>query len=388
MAPDLIAEQSRKIIALTNQLRKSLNREVLKEDSRLNQAAYNKVQDMFLNQYFAHTSPSKKNLDSFLRQAGYNFAISGENLAVGFSDANEVVEAWKNSPTHYSNLVDSDFSEIGVSMAEGLFKEVDTVFTAQYFALPGEEEKVVETVIKNNELVKTPAKIDSGTKAVLSSKEDLQDVLAVDTPSAVTIAPITPEDIAVEPIEPASVETLMPEIPVVADDAVITTEPVITASVIIDQPEKQQESLVKVTADLASETVTASAQVMNSNIELVKTADNSWEGQQIIYEKEVMVPASITTVNASGTTQVAEIDTSNIKPKKTSLAQKYFLLRNNPNNSMEKILDISSIYFKAILVFAIISLLLNIFIQIKKQHPKLILSAIGAIILIIILIIL
>jgi len=386
MAPDLIAEQSRNIIALTNQLRKSLDLKDLKENNRLNQAAYNKVQDMFINQYFAHTSPSKKNLESFLKQAGYNFSISGENLAVGFSDANEVVEAWKNSPTHYSNLVDTDFSEIGVSMAEGLFKDTDTVFTAQYFALPNESITPVEKVVKVNAPVKTPAKIESSTKAVLSVKEDAKDTV-LDKASSTTEL-ISSSTIVLDTLVSSSTNELASSTSVIESaDVATSASPVIAAAVIIDQPEKQTETLVKVTANLAPETMAASAQVMNSNIELAKTIDNSWEGQQVIHEKAVMVPPTITTVDSADTSQVTELDSSDIQPKKTSLGEKYLLLRNNPNNSIEKILDISSIYFTAILIFAIISLLLNVFIQIKKQHPKLILSGLAIIVLLIMLLI-
>lgn len=348
MSPDLILEQGRKIITLTNQLRNSLNLKNLKENNHLNQAAYNKVQDMFLNQYFAHTSPDKKNLEFFLGQAGYNFAISGENLAMGFSDANELVEAWKSSPTHYSNLIDTDFSEIGASMAEGLFKEVDTVFTAQYFALPNEEIVPTKEVVKIDTPVKTSVKTDLNTKVVLSTKKDIEE---------------SSENIAT------------------------STNSIINTSVIIDQPAKQKEILVKVMADLAPETMVANAQVMDTNIELFKTASSSWEGQQIVYDKKIIVPASITTIDNNGVSQVAEIDTININPRSTSFAQKYFLLRNNPNNNIEKIIGISSVYFRVILIFAVISFLLNIFIQIKRQRPKLILSGLGIIMLLIILII-
>lgn len=69
-----------KIIALTNDLRKDLALDELYENNSLNQAAYNKVQDMFIGQYFALVSPSNLNLDSFLKRVGYNYSVSGENL--------------------------------------------------------------------------------------------------------------------------------------------------------------------------------------------------------------------------------------------------------------------------------------------------------------------
>lgn len=61
MTPDTVALQARKIIALTNDLRRDLALDELYENNSLNQAAYNKVQDMFIGQYFAHVSPSNLN---------------------------------------------------------------------------------------------------------------------------------------------------------------------------------------------------------------------------------------------------------------------------------------------------------------------------------------
>lgn len=110
MTPDTIAIQSRQIIALTNDLRTDLSLPVLTENNKLNQAAYAKVQDMFIGQYFAHVSPSNLNLDSFLKRVGYSYSVAGENLAMGFDNPTEVMAAWKKSPTHYANLIDPNYS--------------------------------------------------------------------------------------------------------------------------------------------------------------------------------------------------------------------------------------------------------------------------------------
>ena len=92
MTPDTVALQARKIIALTNDLRRDLALGELKENNSLNQAAYNKVQDMFIGQYFAHISPSNLNLDSFLKRVAYNYSVSGENLAIAsYSQETKIV---------------------------------------------------------------------------------------------------------------------------------------------------------------------------------------------------------------------------------------------------------------------------------------------------------
>ncbi len=136
MTPDLAAKESKKIIAATNELRAGLKLAPLSENAKLDQAAADKVSDMLLNQYFAHVSPSGTGLQTFIKNVGYDYAMAGENLAMGFSDAADVMPAWEKSPTHYANLIDPNFKEIGAAMDSGRFAGVDTTFTAQYFGRP------------------------------------------------------------------------------------------------------------------------------------------------------------------------------------------------------------------------------------------------------------
>jgi len=389
MTPDFMAEQGRKIIALTNELRRELSLPSLKENSKLDQAAYTKVQDMFLNQYFAHTSPTNKNLETFLKQIGYKFSVSGENLAMGFDNPEDIVAAWKKSPTHYANLSDEDFQEIGVSLANDIFEGGNTVFTAQYFGRPQNIDSTVAPKVKAMEANKPAIKVNSASKMVLAARENNNTIpltASTELISAATSTPVT-STITIAPVEiTAATSTPLVTITNMASIDIATT---MTASVIIDQPVGKPESLVKVEAVLPSETKEASAMVLNSNISLTQTESGDWQGQQIVYDKNMgpIVPASITTVDNSGNANVSDLATENIKPKKTTLAEQYQLLRSNPNNAMEKIFDISSIYFKFILLIAIISLLLNVFVKIKKQHPRLIAFGLGLISLLIILIV-
>jgi hypothetical protein len=91
--------------------------------------------------------------------------------------------------------------------------------------------------------------------------------------------------------------------------------------------------------------------------------------------------------NTSGNTTVSDISEKNIQPKQVSPLEQYFFYKNNPNKALQTIFDISSIYFKIILLLAIISLLLNVFIEIKKQRPHLIVSGAGLVCLLVLLIV-
>ncbi len=133
--PDVLAEEQKQIIILTNQFRQEQKVAVLAEADRLDLSAQNKAEDMANNNYFAHTS-NNKSLSTWLQGVGYKYEVAGENLAVGFSSAEDILAAWKNSPTHYANLIDKDFKDLGIGLAGGVYKDQPTVFIVQHFATP------------------------------------------------------------------------------------------------------------------------------------------------------------------------------------------------------------------------------------------------------------
>ncbi|MBI5728869.1 MAG: hypothetical protein HY983_01305 [Candidatus Magasanikbacteria bacterium] len=134
--PDILGEQYRAIIELTNNLRLKNHRDTLAVAVKLNQSAETKVVDMARYEYFSHTGPNQRSLAYFLKQAGYQYSAAGENLALGFSDALSVMKAWEKSPTHFENLVDADFKEIGVGLVGGQYQGEPTIYIAQHFGAP------------------------------------------------------------------------------------------------------------------------------------------------------------------------------------------------------------------------------------------------------------
>lgn len=173
LMPEILAVQQDKVIALTNEFRKKSGLPELKENIRLFSSSGAKAEDMAREQYFSHQSPKGKTLSFFLDQAGYQYRVAGENLAVGYFDAQETVEAWKASPTHRANLLDKDFTEIGVGARRGVFEGASSVFLAQHF---GQPKNLVENpaLALNNEntipLKEAPAIYVAGQKISPASK--------------------------------------------------------------------------------------------------------------------------------------------------------------------------------------------------------------------------
>lgn len=101
------------LLARTNLERTSAGLSPLALDSKLTEAANIKAKDMVDNNYWSHISPQGISPTQLLRQVGYKFKIMGENLADGYDSADDVTEAWMNSPGHRRNLLNSKFCDVG-----------------------------------------------------------------------------------------------------------------------------------------------------------------------------------------------------------------------------------------------------------------------------------
>ncbi len=125
-----------KIIELLNTARAEKNLPPLEVDRRLEYAAFLKANDMFAKGYWAHRSPSGQLPWYFIEAAGYDYQLAGENLAKNFSSSSSLVAAWLRSPAHRANILNPDYSQVGVSVVKGKLNGVPTELTVAFFAKP------------------------------------------------------------------------------------------------------------------------------------------------------------------------------------------------------------------------------------------------------------
>lgn len=124
------------IIGLTNESRQQFGLSALTENQQLNRAAQTKADDMLAKGYFAHNTPDGKTPWDFIVSAGYSYLQAGENLAVNFSEAEDVETAWMNSPGHKANILNKNFQEIGIGVAQGVYQGHNAIFVVQEFGDP------------------------------------------------------------------------------------------------------------------------------------------------------------------------------------------------------------------------------------------------------------
>lgn len=86
-------------------------------NSKLNQAAQAKANDMAARNYWSHNTPEGNPPWVFFANAGYDYTAAGENLAYGFDNSDATVVAWMNSPGHRANIMNGEFSEVGFGIA-------------------------------------------------------------------------------------------------------------------------------------------------------------------------------------------------------------------------------------------------------------------------------
>ncbi|MCC7356085.1 MAG: hypothetical protein IT410_00510 [Candidatus Doudnabacteria bacterium] len=127
------------IISLTNESRIEYGIGTVTQNSQLRAAAQAKADDMLANQYFAHNSPDGRTPWDFIKAAGYKYVIAGENLAVDFVQAENVEDAWMNSPGHRANILNENFEEIGIGIAQGQFEGHSSIFVVQMFGASSDQ---------------------------------------------------------------------------------------------------------------------------------------------------------------------------------------------------------------------------------------------------------
>lgn len=150
------------LIAKTNETRTTEGITQLIENPLLTHAAQLKANDMAARGYFSHVDPDGNQPWHYLTLAGYSYAAAGENLAVNFSDSVEVHRAWMRSPTHKANIIRPQFSEIGIGIATGTYKNREVMFVVQFFGVP----KSTNTLLARTPTATTTDSVATGTLAV------------------------------------------------------------------------------------------------------------------------------------------------------------------------------------------------------------------------------
>ncbi|MBB6451259.1 putative YkwD family protein [Geomicrobium halophilum] len=107
------------VIELTNEERTSHGLEPLEAHDELSEVATVKSEDMRDSDYFSHDSPNYGSPFDMMNEFGVDYRGAGENIAAGQQTPEQVVDGWMDSDGHRANILNDDFTHIGVGYAEG-----------------------------------------------------------------------------------------------------------------------------------------------------------------------------------------------------------------------------------------------------------------------------
>jgi uncharacterized YkwD family protein len=110
-----LSSQGSRILQQANAERAKVGAKPLKSNTDLNKLATMKSQDIVEKNYFSHQSPTYGSPFDMMKTYGISYMYAGENLAID-SDADKAHNAWMNSEGHKKNILNPDFTEIGIGL--------------------------------------------------------------------------------------------------------------------------------------------------------------------------------------------------------------------------------------------------------------------------------
>lgn len=112
-----ITAQEENAFLLLNQDRAANGRSALELDPALCDLARLKSRDMYLNNYFSHTSPTYGSAAQMLSTYGYSFTSVGENIA-HHATVEKAQAAFMSSSGHRQNILGSQWTKVGIGVWE------------------------------------------------------------------------------------------------------------------------------------------------------------------------------------------------------------------------------------------------------------------------------
>ncbi len=166
----------------TNKARLENGESELKLNEKLNTAAQQKADYMFLHNFWAHFAPDGTTPWSFIKNSGYDYVYAGENLAKGFTSSSDIVKAWMNSPSHRENMLSSKYKDVGFAVVEGNLLGEDTILVVQIFGAetttPAETSQQGQKTASQQEAV--PAEAQEQQSSLESAKKEVLKVQSQD----------------------------------------------------------------------------------------------------------------------------------------------------------------------------------------------------------------
>lgn len=112
--PNALNPFEQEVLNIVNAERAQVGCGALTPNDKLVVAARGHSLDMANNDFFSHTGSNGSSPGDRIEAQGYNWSWWGENIAAGYTTPADVMNGWMDSPGHRDNILDCNFTEIGI----------------------------------------------------------------------------------------------------------------------------------------------------------------------------------------------------------------------------------------------------------------------------------
>lgn len=114
-----LSSNAKEVVNLVNEARAKAGLEPLVTDMALTEAA--NIRATEIAQSFSHTRPDGSSCFTVLDELGISYRYAAENIAMGQSSPNKVMDDWLNSSGHRANILSEEAGKIGVGIYTDAF---------------------------------------------------------------------------------------------------------------------------------------------------------------------------------------------------------------------------------------------------------------------------
>ena len=175
------ADESRlmaELLERVNQERQRRNLPILKRNETLDRIAEFYACRLIDGGFFSHEDPhDKSRIDTRAGDFGYAFQKIGENLGARQYSVEQVMREWMKSPGHRENILDPDFTEIGIALrlggTHGVYwvQEFGRPLTARSISdVPAEHAQPADGAPEMEEMKEVPAQPATGDSSAPSER--------------------------------------------------------------------------------------------------------------------------------------------------------------------------------------------------------------------------
>lgn len=111
---EMYRSYAEEVLKYTNEVRAQVGVAPLTLDESLCIVSFGRAYEMIAGNKVNHERPNGLPWSSLTESAGISYAKLGENIAAGNFDPQMVVDKWKNSERHYNNIINPEYTKLGV----------------------------------------------------------------------------------------------------------------------------------------------------------------------------------------------------------------------------------------------------------------------------------